>query len=254
MSANAASLHLVRAPIDMRGFHRWGADRGLVGRAGFDEGHGLHHLLTECFGRGAIASFRLMVAPTGATATLYGYSTQSADALRAEAARVAPPEHLAVLPLDRLESKPMSDDWPANHRLGFDLKLRPVSRSRRPDDETSRGERDVFLREALGRAEGEMAAMGRTREVVYRDWLAAQFDRHRGARLDAARLVHFQRTMVRRSGTAGSEGPEIVLHGDLTVTEPAAFGNLIARGIGRHRAYGYGMLLLRPVHRTAGRE
>ena len=37
------------------------------------------------------------------------------------------------------------------------------------------------------------------------------------------------------------------MQGILTVTDSAAFAALLARGVGRHRAYGYGMLLLRPA-------
>ena len=37
------------------------------------------------------------------------------------------------------------------------------------------------------------------------------------------------------------------MRGILTITDAAAFSNLLARGVGRHRAYGYGMLLLRPA-------
>jgi CRISPR system Cascade subunit CasE len=37
-----------------------------------------------------------------------------------------------------------------------------------------------------------------------------------------------------------------LLRGELTVADPDAFSALLARGVGRHRAFGYGMLLLRP--------
>jgi len=33
----------------------------------------------------------------------------------------------------------------------------------------------------------------------------------------------------------------------LTVTDGEAFARLLAKGVGRHTAYGYGMLLLRPA-------
>lgn len=36
------------------------------------------------------------------------------------------------------------------------------------------------------------------------------------------------------------------MHGTLTVTDPAFFAQALAVGIGRHRASGFGMLLLRP--------
>jgi CRISPR system Cascade subunit CasE len=43
------------------------------------------------------------------------------------------------------------------------------------------------------------------------------------------------------------EGPDASFEGVLTVAEPGAFALLLARGIGRHRAFGFGMVLLRPA-------
>ena len=40
--------------------------------------------------------------------------------------------------------------------------------------------------------------------------------------------------------------PDVVFAGRLRVTEPAAFGAWLGRGVGRHCAFGFGMLLLRP--------
>ncbi|MFG1478963.1 type I-E CRISPR-associated protein Cas6/Cse3/CasE [Xanthobacter sp. V4C-4] len=37
-----------------------------------------------------------------------------------------------------------------------------------------------------------------------------------------------------------------MLVGTLSVRDAEAFGVLLARGVGRHRAFGYGMLLLSP--------
>ena len=41
------------------------------------------------------------------------------------------------------------------------------------------------------------------------------------------------------------------MSGALTITDGEKFAQLLARGIGRHRAYGYGMLLLRPPGKPA---
>ncbi|MEE8524028.1 MAG: type I-E CRISPR-associated protein Cas6/Cse3/CasE [Thermoanaerobaculia bacterium] len=52
----------------------------------------------------------------------------------------------------------------------------------------------------------------------------------------------------RRRQTPGAvpERPDALLTGTLEVTDPDAFATLLARGVGRHRAFGFGMLLLRP--------
>jgi len=50
---------------------------------------------------------------------------------------------------------------------------------------------------------------------------------------------------VRQSRLVG--GPDVVLAGQLRVTDPQAFAQLLAKGVGRHRAFGFGLLLLRPT-------
>ena len=34
--------------------------------------------------------------------------------------------------------------------------------------------------------------------------------------------------------------------GDIVVKDPIRFSDLLRKGVGRHKSYGYGMLLLRP--------
>ena len=94
--------------------------------------------------------------------------------------------------------------------------------------------------------------MPRSREEVYADWLTEQFRRRGGAQLESATLYSFQRTRALRKRHARySEGPDAIMRGTLIITDADAFANLLAQGIGRHRAYGYGMLLLRPAGVTA---
>ncbi len=42
-------------------------------------------------------------------------------------------------------------------------------------------------------------------------------------------------------------GPDVIFTGQLQVEHSEAFARLLARGIGRHRAFGFGMLLLKPA-------
>ena len=96
--------------------------------------------------------------------------------------------------------------------------------------------------------------MPHSREEVYCNWLGRQFESRGGAKLESATLVSFQRTQaVRKLHGRHSEGPDALMRGVLEVTNGPAFANLLAGGIGRHRAYGYGMLLLRPVASTTGK-
>lgn len=249
-----SGLHLVQAHIDMAAFSRWAKDRGWTkqtkGRTGtFDEGLALHHLTVEMFGERALRPFRLLVPPRARTGNLYAYSACTKGALRDLAEVQAMPDQIAVLPLDRLLTKLMPGNFSAGQRIGFDLRMRPVRRLKMPlgDRFGAGSEVDAFVVEALRAHAGNeagMSATGRTREVVYLDWLAKRIGP--AAELDraATRLHVFRRSRVVRNGVA-QEGPEAIIHGTLTITDPVHFTDMLMRGVGRHCAYGYGMLLLR---------
>lgn len=242
------SLHLLEAPISLKPLHQWAAQREIGSRGAFDEGRALHHLLGEIFGPGALQPFRLMVAPRAQRGTLYAYADRTAEVLRAAAEPVAGPSEAALLPLDRLRSCPRPPDaWRAGQRLGFDLRARPVVRLAAPiaghDRAFGKGaEVDAFLPQAL--RTGETVS----REAVYLDWLDARLHGAAGIDRGVTRLAAFRRVRVQRAGRS-IEGPDAVFHGTLTVLDPAGFARALARGIGRHCAYGYGMLLLRPPQR-----
>jgi len=250
-----SDLHLIEAPLDPRALHRWSEDRGFGGRGPFDEGRALHHLLSEAFGPGVTQPFRLMPAPGGQGGTLYAYARYDAATLQERASATATPGTAEALAVDRLRSVPRpAAHWRAGQRLGFDLRLRPVVRLRAAIPGTSFGkgrEIDAFLAEALqhhGGDAGGMEATGRTRQAVYLDWLANRLGP--AATLDraASRLASFRRSRAHRGGRL-IEGPDAVIHGTFTIDDPTAFADRLARGVGRHRAYGYGMLLLRPPQR-----
>ena len=241
--AAAGVLQMIRAELNVRDFQRWMGSRRLQ-----DPDHAMHCLLTECFGDLAPKPFRLILPRGCPQGTLYGYGPAAADDLREAAAICADPLQAKILPVNRLDSKPMPATWMADRRLGFEVRVRPIVRRTGKAQERPGKECDAFLHEALQHP--ERGGMQRTREQVYTDWLAGQLARRGGASLEpgTTKLVAFQRTRaVRKLHARHSEGPDAVLQGNLTITDPQDFHNLLAQGVGRHRAYGYGMLLLRPA-------
>ena len=253
------AFHLVRAPIDIRALAKWSAARGwATGRRGLavDEGRALHHLVDEMFGPRSLRPFRLLVPPRGRSGNLYAYSPDDAASLRAAADRLAKPDHLAVLPIGRLDGKSMPTAWPEDRRIGFDLRARPTRRLREPlrtgaDVIPQGAELDAFQCEALRRFPDDpdgMARAGLTREAVYLDWLADRLAGAASLDRDATRLVRFRRSVVAR-GRSTSEGPDAVFHGTLTVVDGPAFARRLSGGVGRHCGYGYGMLLLAAAQR-----
>lgn len=251
---------LVRVPIDTGQLARWALERGWAGPQGimFDEGRALHHLATEVWGPGVFPCFRPLVPPRRRVGKLYAYSAMDPQALRAAAHAQALPEHLEVLRLEGLQSKGMPTDWHEGQRLGFDMRVRPVRRLRRdlhgPTETIRAGsEVDALLMEALrchpDTPDG-MSNQRRTRHEVYLDWLAERLAPAAALDRPASRLARLRRLRVAREKRE-SEGPDVVVHGVLAVAEPAAFSALLMRGVGRHRSYGFGMLLLRPPGRPA---
>lgn len=257
------TLHLIHAPIEARPFAEW---RGR--RAYEDAGAALHALLSGLFGKAVLQPFRLFEPRVGSP-DLYGYADQDAETLRRLAVEIGTPDVLIAFPPDKLRSKCMPDIFEPGRRLGFDLRVRPVRRLKRPlpdpanarHPEISAGaEIDAFRVEALRNHAGDplgMERIGRTREAVYRDWLAERLAP--AARLETVRLTAFDRVRsIRPDRSAGAprrsvvEGPDATMQGTLVVEDPTAFAGLLSRGVGRHLAWGYGMLLLRPADRLPG--
>ena len=267
------TTNMIRADIDLRSFYRWAGSRGMISRNAFDPGFAMHCLITESFGRDlAPKPFRVIIPRERkiGRGTFYGYAVCDADKLRDEARTFACPLQSKILPTSRIDSKTMPDSWRTGQRLGFEVLIRPVVRlhkdlSRVPLDRLRRfkvdrprkdgpekeprpgKECDVFLWESILHPEKD--GMKRSREEVYSDWLSDRLTR-RGARLEEASLKSFQRVrVVRKLRARTSEGPDAVMRGTLSVTDPGEFAGVVAHGIGRHRAYGYGMLLLRPARK-----
>lgn len=236
-------LQMIRAEINVRHFQRWMGMRRLQ-----DPDHGMHCLLTECFGPGlAPRPFRAIFPRGGTHGCLYGYGTVGAEALREATDLYADPLQSRIIPPHSIDSRAMPPEWSAGKRLGFEVRVRPIVR--RTDKAKCRPGRewDAFQLEAVQHPKGEMP---RSREDVYADWLGRQFETRGGARVETANLVSFQRTRaVRRLRGGYTEGPDALMRGVLEITDGPAFAQLLAGGVGRHRAYGYGMLLLRPAGR-----
>lgn len=235
-------LYLVSLPIDLGALRRWAAARGF----GADEGCALHHLLSEIFGKGALQPFRLKVRPGAASGSLYAYARSDDTALRRVARECALPDALMVCEPAQLAVKSMPDAWKAGRRLAFDLRVRPVKRLLKPAGVFPKGaEVDAFLVEALQQCPSNPPTDVRVdRQDVYRKWLSGRLGE--AARLDQARMISFERRTVLR-GRQAREGPDVTWQGELTVLDGEKFAARLASGVGRHAAYGYGMLLLRPA-------
>lgn len=233
------SLVLVQTHPDPRQLATWAIRHGLSAGGG-DLGYALHTLLAAAFGDAAPKPFRHFDDARG----LLGYSTRDAESLQF-AAQTAAPDVAAALGLDRFATRTFPDLWGNGRRLAFELRVRPILRTREGR------ERDVFLAEVdkCGKSDGHL-----TREEVYLPWLAKELGRGDAATVEYATLESFRLSASLRKGERHEglrparrvSGPDAMFKGELTIKDSVAFASLVARGVGRHRAFGFGMLLLRP--------
>jgi CRISPR system Cascade subunit CasE len=200
-------------------------------RALTDPGYVIKTILTEAFGGPVLRPWALR-AQRQQHAVIIAYSSEPIDEITSRLGLALPSVRTCVgevfgYPLPALAE---------GQRLRYTVRLCPTVRS------TRRGETDAFLLAA------DVASpdAGLTRDAIYRQYLA---ERLQGARLDACRLEGFQlHAMVRKreggSGLAARKFPDAILSGELTLVEPSLFMEVLAKGVGRQRAFGYGMVIL----------
>ncbi len=219
-----------------------------------DVGEALHGLLRAAFGAHAPQPFRYLDARRG----LLAYTALDAQAMAAQVA-LADPLAAQTLGLGACSAhegyglRPFPTQWVPGQELGFEVRLRPTVRS-------GQKEQDAFVH-AVALAGGPQGAPV-DRQAVYAQWLRQHLAVREGVsrqpwqgaiELLDVRLSAFARSKVVRRSQPGIdqprkghaiEGPDATLTGRLRVADPAAFAHLLVRGVGRHRSYGFGMLLL----------
>lgn len=280
-----SDLYLVRLPVDLRRFTAWALRRRYLetppgdgrGRPRSPEiGYALHAALAGLFGAQAPRPFavppvgqreRRRSGRRGGVLNVFGYAAVSVDRLRT-LSQLADDELLGMVDWQAARSRVMPTAWPRNVRLRFELRACPVRRILKPFTTLGRrglqpvtrrtgSEVDAF-EVAAARANGSgMVARSR----IYIDWLVERLESQdagrqavalvaNSVRVDAFRSV---RLLRRPRGLNGARSPqwltrpEVRFSGLLDVADSEAFSLLLARGVGRHCGFGFGMLLLRPA-------
>jgi CRISPR system Cascade subunit CasE len=229
-----SGLHLIRIPVHAPRLLRFAAEHGMTQE---DEtfGYTLHAWFTALFGEAAPKPFRYFERRH----EVLGYATHSAAELLERAQAFASPSAWAALDAEGVASKPMPRQWRQGQRLHLEVLVCPISRK---DGE----EKDVYLR-ALDRL-GQAAP---PRAEVYRDWFLRQWEgvaQIEGTQLlgMAARSRLLRRRHLPDRRLRIVERPQALFAAEAVIADPEGFADLLARGIGRHRAFGFGMVLLAP--------
>jgi len=218
-----------------------------------DTGYLVHCALRALFGELAPQPFAL-TDRSGKQQRVLAYGVGSPDRLREHADSFAEPGVHSACAWDRFAGKLMPATWHEGRRLAFSLRACPVVRMASAGAHHAKGaEVDAFLARCWAAGDPSTPV---DRNAVYTEWLANALERAGGVRLCSATIDGFKLTrMLRRTQGeerrgAKVERPDVVFHGEGEGTDAAGCGRLLRRGGGRHRAFGFGMLLLRPVAST----
>jgi CRISPR system Cascade subunit CasE len=253
---------MVQLSLDAKGLTTLGKMLHLP-LAQTDTGYLVHCAVGELFGDDAPQPFSIENgAQNGRQVRVLGYTTADDETLQANAQLDASPTVYDICEWDRLAAKPMPETFPDGITLQFELRACPVVRkasagkgvNQNGDERTweEGDELDAFLAEAWTRPEEDDLS----REQVYREWLARQFEIRGGADVDSDAIAMQRFSIERMTRRVPKKGngerkaetikrPDVTLTGTLQVTDGDAFVDLLRSGLGRHKSFGYGMLKVR---------
>lgn len=256
-----SGLSMIQIRLDAAGLAKFAQEQGLspvwskLKPWDEDMSYAVHAWLMAAFGDMAPKPFRFMTVLSrghlSGRITLLAYMRFDPSLLRERALATADPLVLAAsTDQDVFTHKRMPEKWTEGTVYDFEVLACPVTRN-------ENAEKDVFLRavdraKALGQKEGEVK-----RGKVYRDWLIKQLGSSVSVDMDDVRMDGFRvASMFRKTQRTDEETkrkpkqlrlPLALFTGELTVRDSDGFTALLARGVGRHRAFGYGMILLKPA-------
>ncbi|MBF0436967.1 MAG: type I-E CRISPR-associated protein Cas6/Cse3/CasE [Magnetococcales bacterium] len=215
-----------------------------------DDGYLLHSLFASALGDLAPKPFHHQTHQRHLE--VLAYSTVDAESLLERARLFGKPDFVHALETGS-SSKPMPV-IATGTRLGFRVNVVPTVRAQGPAFRKG-AEIDAWLaaraREQKKSAEGHSTI---DRETAYAEWMQAALTRHGGATLESLRVTSLRGTRLFRRNKERAfhrlEQREVVFQGVITVTDSKDFFTLLKRGVGRHRAFGFGMLLLSPPRST----
>lgn len=212
----------------------------------YDPDYVFHSLLNELLGPGHLQPF--VIDPRSRGDAVLGYSALDSDSLREQAQTVAPPEVFNLVDWEASQGKPLPATWPVGKKIGFRTRVSPVVRGPKGhgNDGSETKKKNPEVDAYLARCWQQEKAPDR--ETVYREWLGNELRRDGAAWPESMRMTGFRlKQAVRRDGRRKAHGitrPDALFKGTLRVEDPEAFQHLLSRGVGRHRGFGFGMLLL----------
>ncbi len=234
-------LHLVAFAMERAKLTSFAAARGTIPPSG-DLGYAFHQVLNETFGADAPRPFHFFDEFGG---QLVAYSPHGAGKLQEIALRQCQELKTWALASEALDlasmsARPLPESWTPEMCYRFSVRTRPVCRVARHQERGLPRESDVFLRAVASKPDNNKWI---DKQEVYTAWFREQIPKA-AASLKSVHISRLGRTQVYRKGAPQLEGPDVTFSGVLQIGDPAAFQDCLKRGVGRHRAFGFGMILL----------
>jgi CRISPR system Cascade subunit CasE len=229
----AVNQYLMRVEFHERLWHKFWR---RTGRTIYDVGYLAHGYLVAAFGEHAPRPF-LVGATKGGCVPLEGYAPVSGEQLQSHVDLFADAEAASIIVPGTLRTKrlPSPDQWP--EYVGFSVRVNPVVRNGH--------DRDWFL---VAREKNP----GVTRDEAYTEWFNVQLEKSKSgvelvrATLDTWEILRACRPNGNREDIL-THTPVAQMSGILKLPPDRANLGILTDGFGRGKAFGFGMLQLRPA-------
>lgn len=273
---SADSLYLIRLELPLRGIMALARRRRLPQHE-FDEGQAVHCALGELFRDYAPRPFALPNERSRSRKQgcldIHAYSSVSKSDLLQRVDAFGDIELHEQFDRSSLKERTLPERFP--EVVGFSVRLCPIVRmsrdvrldvslpgregsiriERKSRNKKRRGcEVDAFEAACIrSHREGLGAIDSAQRGEIYLDWFRELASRIDGIEVETARLQAQRWTHLWRRDHAAKRTsrklcrPDVVVTGRLRISDQSQLRERLRRGIGRHKAFGFGMLLLRPA-------
>lgn len=200
-----------------------------------DNGYAVHACLNEVFREHAPSPFAI-VGSNGKRLDVLAYSNYSIEQLKEDAKTDSLPYAYECIDWDAMRSKKMPL-LPKESVFDFKIRMCPVRRQKKK-------ELDVYLSEVFSKRSSSL-----DRLETYSNWFAELLTAKCGAesaelKVEAFRLASLERRdsdrVIKRL-----RRPDVTFSGTLMIRDEEQFYRSLSKGFGRHKAFGFGMILLK---------
>ena len=201
----------------------------------------IHQVLTETFGPAVPKPFHFFETQNFKLLTYSPYPSSELFNLGLERKGRARGWELVskALDLPSMEAIPFPNSWATGTRYRFGVRTRPVTRISHAKERGLPRECDVFLHAVARKKENDPG-----RQADGLPFLVCRTGCQRRREVRTGSDTGYDEEAGLPKGAPSLDGPDVTFTGSLEVCDPKLFSDFVGRGVGRHRAFGFRMLLL----------